>query len=168
MRGTRRHRPAGRPDRRIIPAHAGNTVRLDWSLENSADHPRACGEHSPCTGNSGRRTGIIPAHAGNTYSYQYPYSYARDHPRACGEHCPLHVKARSREGSSPRMRGTRSGHAHRNAPQRIIPAHAGNTRPSVSTTARSEDHPRACGEHFLPLSGLKAKRGSSPRMRGTH
>ena len=53
----------------------------------------------------------------------------------------------STAGSSPRMRGTRPTHANRDCHPGIIPAHAGNTRPSPRPSAPSGDHPRACGEH---------------------
>ena len=49
----------------------------------------------------------------------------------------------------------------------IIPAHAGNTRASASTTRAPRDHPRACGEHSPLLCLLLCGTGSSPRMRGT-
>ncbi len=45
VRGTRRARPAGTRQTRIIPACAGNTLyggRCSWG---PADHPRVCGEH---------------------------------------------------------------------------------------------------------------------------
>ena len=70
----------------IIPAHAGNTVRVQPTELRARDHPRACGEHSaeqadkatengssprmrgtPLAGTEpDERAGIIPAHAGNT------------------------------------------------------------------------------------------------------
>ena len=49
---------------------------------------------------------------------------------------------------------------------RITPAHAGKTRNSHSSTFRSRDHPRACGENLdLKLREIDMK-GSPPRMRG--
>ena len=71
---------------RIIPAHAGNTLKMSALRLVTEDHPRACGEHpaSLCQpvfgiGSSPRMRGtlilinhtyyssrIIPAHAGNT------------------------------------------------------------------------------------------------------
>ena len=46
MRGTRTMRNPPGSSRRIIPAHAGNTIVLwhMWSIWR--DHPRACGEHN--------------------------------------------------------------------------------------------------------------------------
>ena len=55
--------------RRIIPAHAGNTLVSQLTLDPPEDHPRSCGEYramrDPFT-DPGR---IIPAHAGNTTRY---------------------------------------------------------------------------------------------------
>ena len=73
-------------DRRIIPAHAGNTYYDREYYAPLRDHPRTCGEHviiiikrdvyegsSPhmrgtqhVEGDDGHAGGIIPAHAGNT------------------------------------------------------------------------------------------------------
>ena len=106
MRGSLSASRICRPDRGIIPAHAGLTHgsarrrRLLW------DHPRACGAHA--TNSALRRTfsgssprmrgsrrlqislvekwGIIPAHAGLTSSCTALPQDAWDHPRACGAH----------------------------------------------------------------------------------
>ena len=50
---------------------------------------------------------------------------------------------------------------------RIIPAHAGNTCWNMSACRYAWDHPRACGEHRVPLTVRHSTPGSSPRMRGT-
>ena len=49
---------------------------------------------------------------------------------------------------------------------RIIPADAGSTPSSRYIRSDPGDHPRGCGEHLLPVIGLAARAGSSPRMRG--
>ena len=65
------------------------------------------------------------------------------------------------------MRGT-PGQPRRSADVvGIIPAHAGNTQSRCGDFTCSWDHPRACGEHRTDVYRLKAKLGSSPRMRGT-
>ena len=126
MRGTPHPVEDGLPDRRIIPAHAGNSVSSNVSVRSGSDHPRACGElairrlalMSP-HGSSPRMRGtpagrlyvrafrrIIPAHAGN--SNQPPFCAPRlsDHPRACGELRLTEIVLKGYDGSSPRMRGT--------------------------------------------------------------
>ena len=49
----------------------------------------------------------------------------------------------------------------------IIPAHAGLTRISSTSSRLSRDHPRACGAHASYVDPLTRARGSSPRMRGS-
>ena len=86
MRGTRRFGRTCMRVRGIIPAYAGNTLRLVSTVWPSRDHPRVCGEHiwapgifSLAAGSSPRMrgtpgaghavwhyAGIIPAYAGNT------------------------------------------------------------------------------------------------------
>ena len=150
MRGTPRIQDAPWPRRRIIPAHAGNTGQGNRNCLGLVDHPRACGEHtSSCQSKSfsggssprmrGTRDGgrsrhvvlrIIPAHAGNTCLDRIEITSRPDHPRACGEHaCWPREKLRC-SGSSPRMRGTRCARILSPRHARIIPAHAGNTRPT--------------------------------------
>ena len=70
-------------------------------------------------------------------------------------------------GSSPRARGTLVRHEVFAAHARFIPASAGNTRPTSSSSRPSSVHPRERGEHArLPWSAWNSA-GSSPRARGT-
>ena len=167
MRGTqvgqKRHRHYGR----IIPAHAGNTLRAAVACIRFWDHPRACGEHvgvdTDCTRLEGssprmrgtlvcylpslRAAGIIPAHAGNTHGTSSAGSQSpSDHPRACGEHYMSSGLNTGLTGSSPRMRGTRLTAENR----------ANNSR----------DHPRACGEHHAGWSAVHRHRGIIPAHAG--
>ena len=64
------------------------------------------------------------------------------------------------------MRGTVARAWARTA-RRIIPARAGNSRPSSRPKRRSRDHPRACGEQVLRQDDRGGGSGSSPRVRGT-
>ena len=131
----------------IIPALAGNTIRVLNPPSCARDHPRACGEHSsletarwndmgssPRLRGTRRRCrpaapsrGIIPALAGNTCRSNSNPPTCRDHPRACGEHFPSQLDLLHRMGSSPRLRGTLRGVLDLAAERGIIPALAGNT-----------------------------------------
>ena len=73
---------------RLIPAHAGNTLRVKAPPTQARAHPRSRGEHSTSDSSGGLyagsspltrgtqtgdylhivTTGLIPAHAGNTTS----------------------------------------------------------------------------------------------------
>ncbi len=70
-------------------------------------------------------------------------------------------------GSSPRVRGTRRPVLPHPRERGIIPACAGNTRPSSTCRRCSRDHPRVCGEHVRSITELCLSTGSSPRVRGT-
>ena len=151
---------------RIIPAHAGQTRDSSAHVRRHADHPRACGANwvraSPALvveGSSPRMRGkqflpvgevlhgrIIPAHAGQTKGGD---------PRAEAEY-----------GSSPRMRGKLCLYLQYIPLSRIIPAHAGQTANVGEYDSAIEDHPRACGANWNPVSYRFFRYGSSPRMRG--
>ncbi|CAB1368097.1 protein of unknown function [Denitratisoma oestradiolicum] len=74
---------------------------------------------------------FIPAHAGNTRAGHAGSCAHAVHPRACGELAALWFQRALNIGSSPRMRGTRGQHLVLPGGGRFIPAHAGNTAPSV-------------------------------------
>ena len=111
---------------------------------------------------------IIPACAGNTPWKRRKCKYCGDHPRVCGEHLAAAGDLASLAGSSPRVRGTQQGARTRRGRRGIIPACAGNTRPTTGASGSGRDHPRVCGEHTPDSPNHWFKAGSSPRVRGTH
>ena len=171
---------------RIIPAHAGQTLREMLSSFHTTDHPRACGANRlwariilSYAGSSPRMRGkhagdmaalallrIIPAHAGQTKTPTWPTVSAPDHPRACGANPGSEVKARWSVGSSPRMRGKPIVAEQRVWVVRIIPAHAGQTCEEAVPERQIPDHPRACGANVHGRRPCVIGVGSSPRMRG--
>ena len=187
MRGTLRTCGSSTATPRIIPAYAGNTQVHMAGRVPLWDHPRVCGEHNMSRaglavnqGSSprmrgtlvrgllgGRQTGIIPAYAGNTGSMHAATSKSWDHPRVCGEHLSTFLIYVITKGSSPRMRGTLLRHRRRMRSGGIIPAYAGNTCVYFVFELCCRDHPRVCGEHIADKMRVLAKKGSSPRMRGT-
>ena len=109
---------------------------------------------------------IIPAHAGQTPCPDYSSRLSPDHPRACGANEMMPEIVLNTAGSSPRMRGK---HSHKHLDRldvRIIPAHAGQTKPQYQQYRRPTDHPRACGANSETPRPTWRQRGSSPRMRG--
>ena len=152
----------------IIPAHAGLTFFFRSARTCNRDHPRACGAHATATtgvkaveGSSPRMrgsptqhqslrevSGIIPAHAGLTLVEDGKNRTLWDHPRACGAHAFCIANVNAGKGSSPRMRGSRCPCLACPLDVGIIPAHAGLTRSTTSTTSTMRDHPRACGAHL--------------------
>ena len=85
----------------------------------------------------------------------------------CGEQLGPVLADPQAGGSSPRVRGTAwrlwSGWPGR----RIIPACAGNRCERHRSAGRRADHPRVCGEQYLPRYLPCQCLGSSPRVRGT-
>ncbi len=188
MRGKHGRIPRRHRRHRIIPAHAGQTVRARQIVGHVTDHPRACGAN-PETIRGRRRPGgssprmrgkrrassaptprgrIIPAHAGQTESAEARLSWNTDHPRACGANEGGVRSSIALSGSSPRMRGKPSISQRIYSRNRIIPAHAGQTASSTFCEVPSSDHPRACGANLLELILDFIAAGSSPRMRGKH
>ena len=186
MRGKRGGAPIGAGCRRIIPAHAGQTVRYAVHTRKPPDHPRACGANWVkwvvgvlVFGSSPRMRGkrllqgvlvvigrIIPAHAGQTTRPNGRGSHAPDHPRACGANLLLRKGAEFSPGSSPRMRGKPAVHPLAQGASRIIPAHAGQTTHEATAITLWPDHPRACGANRAGRESHPPPPGSSPRMRG--
>ena len=149
-------------------------------------HPRSCGENndgfsSPniVTGSSplmrGKRrvwrclpndVGLIPAHAGKTCLRFRTRWRMRAHPRSCGENDEKPTLPAPPTGSSPLMRGKQHGDYDARIRSRLIPAHAGKTRPMPSGTRAPRAHPRSCGENALARTWAASVGGSSPLMRG--
>ena len=110
---------------------------------------------------------LIPARAGNIRVRSTQDSPDSAHPRSRGEHfvgcCPIS----SLHGSSPLARGTFGDNLTQPYRVRLIPARAGNIRPSKTSTLRSPAHPRSRGEHGAVELTPWAGAGSSPLARGT-
>ena len=110
---------------------------------------------------------FIPARAGNTVTSSPIASANSVHPRAGGEHVAHGTRIRRISGSSPRGRGTPRGGEVVNLKSRFIPARAGNTHWHTPRSACTTVHPRAGGEHPVPILAHGGEIGSSPRGRGT-
>ena len=71
-----------------------------------------------------------------------------------------------RPGSSPLTRGAPHVHDSPAHTTRLIPAHAGSTKPSIMPPHRDGAHPRSRGEHDKVYGSVGAWEGSSPLTRG--
>ena len=135
------------------------------SIGRAGSSPRMRGKHAARYARTALDR-IIPAHAGQTRDATCLTAARADHPRACGANAVSAGCVVWATGSSPRMRGKlayRPIHAHAD---RIIPAHAGQTRRWCVWSCADPDHPRACGANWRDWLFLWRVTGSSPRMRG--
>ena len=125
-RGTRGVRASRLSQVGLIPARAGNTVRIKTGYAGKRAHPRSRGEHAAYRatddGDGGSSplargtpagaallfgaVGLIPARAGNTFSWTRHNGPVRAHPRSRGEHAHRVMDACGGLGSSPLARGT--------------------------------------------------------------
>ena len=133
----------------LIPAHAGKTPAHRRKQPRVWAHPRSRGENrrlnrlvahtpgsSPLTrGKPGVRglsyaaLGLIPAHAGKTGPFGLVCFLVPAHPRSRGENYVGPLAGGEDRGSSPLTRGKRTNKLLPRRPKRLIPAHAGKTRP---------------------------------------
>ena len=109
---------------------------------------------------------LIPARAGKTVDGWRPCQGGPAHPRACGENVVAGVIRMGRRGSSPRVRGKLDQQIWELKAPRLIPARAGKTPRSTTTSCPAAAHPRACGENRLRAGRILRQAGSSPRVRG--
>ena len=124
VRGKQPEHDLREDQRRLIPARAGKTGRVERDQLCPRAHPRACGENLsllgfvyPHGGSSPRvrgklllgvsigiRVGLIPARAGKTRRAFARRACNEAHPRACGENLIAVWTAWMAPGSSPRVR----------------------------------------------------------------
>ena len=171
---------------RLIPAHAGKTLRAHLVVGGRAAHPRSRGENvvaasswggrqgsSPLTRGkriscckNRRAAGLIPAHAGKTYVFKRLELGERAHPRSRGENRRSRSSASRSYGSSPLTRGKLVATSTGTAPSGLIPAHAGKTLGPGLLGCAAAAHPRSRGENRSDRLANWRSWGSSPLTRG--
>ena len=90
----------------------------------------------------------------------------RAHPRSRGENGMDADRLFAAAGSSPLTRGKPHPPDRHRERDRLIPAHAGKTRPSHVPGAGKGAHPRSRGENMKKADAEALKQGSSPLTRG--
>ena len=187
LRGTHLVANGHKPGIRFIPASAGNSFGKATVAIRNPVHPRVCGELMIAFKSLGKQYGssprlrgtrgkaglsgavhrFIPASAGNSWSPRLPRIRTPVHPRVCGELPGLVLATAPVFGSSPRLRGTLLRARPLPAPNRFIPASAGNSDPCAWCSLFRSVHPRVCGELDPVPAPVEPRAGSSPRLRGT-
>ncbi len=172
---------------RFIPAHAGNTPLACPKTPHYPVYPRSRGEHpllfassiifpglSPLTRGTPRAgiqdifvKGFIPAHAGNTFKFLVMVNFQPVYPRSRGEHLIPETTNETGCGLSPLTRGTHMDIRTRWPGRRFIPAHAGNTFLTGTSTWARAVYPRSRGEHYINHERDILTGGLSPLTRGT-
>ena len=160
---------------RITPAGAGKTISYQPMPRQSEDHPRRCGENTDSgricccyvgsppqvrgklgdKSNQSAPFGITPAGAGKTEPATVCVSFFQDHPRRCGENVSSIAALLLFRGSPPQVRGKHAFKRGFGGCNRITPAGAGKTWPTVGQCPRPKDHPRRCGENSQPRRRIR-------------
>ena len=185
-RGKRPDADGGGCAERLIPAHAGKTLRVLESTADHAAHPRSRGENSPPSTQRSRQCGsspltrgkrdtrrrcvtagrLIPAHAGKTSRSASAPGPRAAHPRSRGENSIRVHPITYGLGSSPLTRGKPSVLVSSSMMCRLIPAHAGKTTSFMGVPVAVGAHPRSRGENESAEAVACCGVGSSPLTRG--
>ncbi len=146
VRGTHRISQFDRRARRFIPACAGNAWMSRAISDESAVHPRVCGERGTPVEIPIAASGSSPRVRGTLESISKFLVAWRFIPACAGN-----AVARSRPA----------------CPWAVHPACAGNALTVAAMAATPAVHPRVCGERHSDGENLRPTGGSSPRVRGT-
>ena len=110
--------------------------------------------------------GLIPAHAGKTPRTAGCPGRWRAHPRSRGENISTVTGGIKSAGSSPLTRGKPDSAVITALTTRLIPAHAGKTLMTATTSPGFTAHPRSRGENLITSGTYDGNLGSSPLTRG--
>ena len=169
-----------------IPAYAGEPRADTGGLSPARVYPRVCGGTSVQTdtlaedgglsprmrGNPPLEDGLmpphgsIPAYAGEPIRPLVLESDPGVYPRVCGGTRCIRWHNRKHRGLSPRMRGNQARRQWATAPERSIPAYAGEPRQLARTRPGVTVYPRVCGGTPRSSRASTPAVGLSPRMRG--
>ena len=128
--------------------------------------PRVRGSRGGSSGGSGGG-GSIPACAGEPYSVMRQGFNKGVYPRVCGGALKLLLLNLPVEGLSPRVRGSQPSALKTYSGAGSIPACAGEPRTSGTSRSVWGVYPRVCGGAKLGRTMATARRGLSPRVRGS-
>ena len=151
---------------RLIPAHAGKTIPLVYTvlmMKGSSPLTRGKRQADRVRSHSG---GLIPAHAGKTRLRSCVRARLRAHPRSRGENSLTLINCAPLPGSSPLTRGKLVSKVKAATLAGLIPAHAGKTATNCNELIPTRAHPRSRGENGWWVWVVCRTAGSSPLTRG--
>ena len=186
VRGKPRHPRLPRRPERYIPACAGEAGFICARPSAGKVHPRVCGgsgfKIAASIGDPGTSPrvrgkrdfygerypslGYIPACAGEASPRAAGPPCPRVHPRVCGGSRAANLASERWCGTSPRVRGKRPMTGADGAPERYIPACAGEAQICIGGTSGISVHPRVCGGSPGTAPRTRPVPGTSPRVRG--
>ena len=150
----------------IIPARAGFTRCLRTEIGCSSDHPRSRGVYSDLVRNKFPSGGSSPLARGLPEPSSATPGPTPDHPRSRGVYAATDSSVALQAGSSPLARGLLLVLLVLVLDARIIPARAGFTSKSDSSSHATKDHPRSRGVYTYRSVSGEMPVGSSPLARG--
>ena len=151
---------------RLIPAHAGKTLRSCHRARRWPAHPRSRGENKRPASDSSSRVGSSPLTRGKLPFGCRREPFSRLIPAHAGKTVPTAWKALPRP-AHPRSRGENPGPVELSTKKtRLIPAHAGKTLKTRTVGRPWQAHPRSRGENRVLWELLLVLSGSSPLTRG--
>ena len=124
--GKQHHRHHRRPQRGLIPTHAGKTRSSELDLNGGGAHPRSRGENFASVLMLRSTVGASPLTQGKRHDPDH-HSATTILPRSHGENKQLLVAAASQHGSSPLTRGKRDRLRELRLELGRIPTHTGKT-----------------------------------------
>ena len=110
--------------------------------------------------------GITPACAGKSGTVGAVGNAIGDHPRMCGEKAAFQRLHLAMLGSPPHVRGKDLQRPRQHRGTGITPACAGKSFCFRSSSVRTWDHPRMCGEKLAFFVFCPYVLGSPPHVRG--
>ena len=186
VRGNRLPAPSPNPNRRSIPACAGEPARGGGAGCSSAVYPRVCGGTQTTGVRRTRKRGLsprvrgnpvmvvlrnatgrsIPACAGEPRPRAFGCRICEVYPRVCGGTPPALPPVAVQQGLSPRVRGNRYDGFRHHHTRGSIPACAGEPGGLYLAELAEEVYPRVCGGTARRRARVAADGGLSPRVRG--
>ena len=186
VRGNRRRAGHGHPQKRSIPACAGEPRLQESEYRYPAVYPRVCGgTHPPGQGTArdaglsprvrgnpgaprdgGTRHGSIPACAGEPAGREICRTSSKVYPRVCGGTAGASEDQSTTWGLSPRVRGNHAGASAHLPAVGSIPACAGEPELKPAGVVNAEVYPRVCGGTHKAAMDRRELKGLSPRVRG--